>query len=203
MHFIFIGLLLGLGAAIPVGPVNLEIARRNLQLGFWYGTCTGLGAILADVVFLSILSFSVIQLLQHKEVLYCMNILGSCILGWFGYQALTMENNTANPETLLRRPLSYYCFAGFSLTIVNPYSVIFWVSVSAQIASIANAQHSAILFAGIGVLLGTASWVFFLNTILHWSKKYLPGNMSQLLNKIGGIILLGFASFGLWKAVYF
>ena len=203
MHFIIMGLLLGFGAAIPIGPVNLEIARRNLQLGFWYGTFTGLGAVLADVVFLTIVSFGIIQLLQHKEVLYAMNILGSCVLGWFGYQALTMGSNVIKPGTLLRRPLFYYCLAGFSLTIINPYSVIFWVSVSAQIANIAQAQQYAVLFAGIGVLVGTASWVLFFNTMLHWSKKYLPKNMSQLLNKTGGIILFGFAAFGFWKAVYF
>ncbi len=33
MHFLIFGLLLGLGAAIPIGPVNLEIIRRNLKDG--------------------------------------------------------------------------------------------------------------------------------------------------------------------------
>ncbi len=31
-HLLF-GLLLGWGAAIPIGPMNLEIIRRNLRYG--------------------------------------------------------------------------------------------------------------------------------------------------------------------------
>ena len=31
------GILLGLGAAAPIGPVNLEIARRAMRFGFWAG----------------------------------------------------------------------------------------------------------------------------------------------------------------------
>ena len=37
MHIFYGCFLLGLGAAAPIGPVNLEIIRRNLQHGFATG----------------------------------------------------------------------------------------------------------------------------------------------------------------------
>src|SRR4051812_50000553 len=38
------GVLFGLGAAVPIGPVNVEIARRALRGGVWGGGGLGCGA---------------------------------------------------------------------------------------------------------------------------------------------------------------
>jgi L-lysine exporter family protein LysE/ArgO len=45
------GILLGLGAAAPIGPVNVEIARRSLRNGFTSGASVGFGAVTVDVFY--------------------------------------------------------------------------------------------------------------------------------------------------------
>jgi threonine/homoserine/homoserine lactone efflux protein len=42
MHLLLFGILLGMGAAIPIGPINLEIIRRNLRFGTSFGIATGM-----------------------------------------------------------------------------------------------------------------------------------------------------------------
>ncbi len=199
MHFVLFGILLGLGAAIPIGPVNLEIARRNLQLGFWYGIFTGLGAIMADLLYLCILSAGALQLLQHKSVLFWINLIGSAVLAWFGIQALRASTLPHLSAKLQRKPLKYYLIAGFGMTLFNPYTILFWASVSSQTVVITQQHGNVALLAGIGVILGTLSWIVFLNTVIHCSRHYLSGTIERGLNLAGGFILLGFAVFGVFR----
>ncbi|MGA2501211.1 MAG: LysE family transporter [Tepidisphaeraceae bacterium] len=53
------GIILGLGAAAPIGPVNVEIARRTLRGGFPAGFFLGLGAVTVDVSYAILVSLSI------------------------------------------------------------------------------------------------------------------------------------------------
>src|SRR3990167_7687283 len=88
LHSIIFGVLLGWGAAIPLGPMNIEIIRRNLTLGTLYG-------------FLIILSLGALNLLTHVIVLKIVGILGSLIIGWFGYSALKLKVSASHHEKSL------------------------------------------------------------------------------------------------------
>lgn len=200
MHFILFGFLLGLGAAVPIGPVNLEIARRNLQFGFWHGVSIGIGAVVADVCYLSILSVGAIRLLQHQLILYWVNLFGSVILVWFGIQALRSSKLPILSVKSKSISLPYQCLMGFGMTLLNPYTILFWASVSTQTAAIAQ-QGSTAMLAGIGVILGTLTWVIVLNSVLHWSRRFLSPMMGCILNITGGIILLAFAGFGFLRSL--
>jgi threonine/homoserine/homoserine lactone efflux protein len=56
------GVLIGLGAAVPIGQVNVMIARRTLRGGFWPGFAVGAGASSIDVMYamLSSLGFGAV-----------------------------------------------------------------------------------------------------------------------------------------------
>ena len=91
LHQFIFGLLLGLGAAIPLGPMNLEIIRRNLRFGSVYGIALGLGACSADVTYLVLLSLGALSILTHPLILQVIGVIGSSILLWFGYSALRLK----------------------------------------------------------------------------------------------------------------
>lgn len=192
---------MGWGAAIPFGPINLEITRRNLHYGTLQGIALGAGACLADVAYLVIFALGAMTLMQHLEILRWLGIIGSLILAWFGIMAIRMKSHSENPRL---KPLSFFrdLLSGFIMTLFNPFTVLFWSSIIAQIALISNAKSNALLIAAAGVLLGTLSWVFFLNFLLHFTRHRLPQKITHSFNLIGGIILLGFAAFGLIKAFY-
>ncbi len=202
MQLIFYGLLIGWGAAIPFGPINLEMMRRNLHYGTKQGIAIGLGACLADIAYLFLLGLGAFTLMRHPEILRALGIIGSLILAWFGIKALNIKNPKEKATT---KPLSFAkdLLAGFLMTLFNPYNVIFWSSLVAQVALISKAEGHALIKAGTGVLIGTASWVFFLNFLLHFTRHRLPQKVTQSLNFSGGIILLGFALFGMMKAFEF
>lgn len=205
-HLIF-GLLLGWGAAIPIGPMNLEIIRRNLQYGSAYGVALGIGACTADVTYIIILAFGALTILHHVTVLKIIGIVGSLILAWFGVSALKLKsassnNNAHKALSSQTYPVWRHTIDGYFLTLINPYTVLFWSSVSSQIALLSQGIHYALFYAGLGVLIATLSWIISLNTVLNFTRHRLSAKTMHLLNYLGGILLLIFAALGLWRSIY-
>jgi L-lysine exporter family protein LysE/ArgO len=200
MHFLIFGILLGLGAAIPIGPVNLEIIRRNLQIGTAFGVMTGLGACLADLTYLILLCIGALTLFEYPMVLKIVGIVGSFVLAWFGYSAF---KNAAKEKsmTYLQPNLMKYFLDGYLITLINPFTILFWASVSTQITLLAIKNNHAIWLAGFGVMLGTISWVLFLNTFVHFTRHRLNAAIIKWFNYLGGATLIFFALQGLIKAL--
>lgn len=205
LSLVIFGIVLGWGAAIPIGPINLEIIRRHLTYGGRYGVCFGLGACSADLTYLILLSFGVLIYLSNPATLKILGIGGSIILMYFALQALRLTPSSSKAsDTLTKKPNSLLqnSLAGYMLTLLNPYTVIFWASISAQVALLAANHSMGLIYAGLGLIIGTVSWVLSLNVLLHYNKHRL-GKHSQLwLNRIGGVLLMAFAGYGFYRALF-
>lgn len=200
MHLLLFGILLGLGAAVPIGPINLELIRRNLRFGTAYGIALGLGACFADLTYLILLCVGTLTLLQHPHALRVMGLVGSMILAWFALQTFRLQARDKT-QHLAKPLLSRYVIEGYMLTLVNPMTILFWGSVSSQISLQAIHQSYAVFLAGSGVLIGTTSWVIGLNIFIHMTRHKLSATVIKWLNYTGGIILLMFAVMGFVRAV--
>lgn len=197
---IFYGILLGWGAAIPFGPINIEITRRNLNFGTAYGVALGLGACIADLTYILLLGLGILFFLTYPLFLNIVGLLGASILAWFGYQALKLPSKVAEQNRKVNPAILRSSLDGFLLTMINPFTILFWSSISAQVATLASQHESAIIYASLGVVIGAASWIILLNTVLHYTKHKLSAQFTQRLNYIGGIILLAFALIGFVKS---
>ncbi len=192
MHTYFLTLFLGLALAIPVGPVTIEMMRRNLRFGASRGIVMGCGATSADVLYLLLLLFGVLPFLTNSSLLHILGIAGAIVLIWFAYKAMRAPkpeaNNNDNDQSLL------HCFSsGFLIALLSPFNLIFWISMAAQLASIIDQGKQEYLFACLGLFTGTAIWFVSLNLVVHHTRHYLGGKTMKYLNYIGGIGLLGFA----------
>ncbi len=200
IHTLLLGILIGWGVAIPIGPVNLEITRRNLNYGFRYGIAIGLGATSADLTYIILLISGALIVLTHPDVLRTISILGSLVLFWFGWKAMTTKlvgRDKSSKQASLGK-----CFAlGYSMAFLSPYNILFWASLTSQIANIALHYPNAIYSMSAGVLLGTLSWLMGLNIGLHITRHKISPQVIHKLNLSGGLILWAFASYGLLHAV--
>lgn len=200
MDLLIFGILLGMGAAIPIGPVNLEIIRRNLRFGTPYGIAMGLGACGADVVYLILLCAGALTLLQYPDVMRIISLLGSIVLAWFAIK-IFRSSPKDQVEKNIQPSLWKYGFDGFTITMINPMTILFWASVSSQITLATANQDNAIVLAGLGVIIGTVGWVLIMNYILHVTRERLSNKIIHRLNHIGGVILLSFAGFGFYNVI--
>ena len=101
MGVYWIGLLVGLSIAAPLGPVNVLCIRRTLTGGFVLGLVSGCGAALADTFYGAVAAFgiSVVAsfLLAHETVLRLGGGLVLCILG-----ARSFRGEVAWPHSVRR-----------------------------------------------------------------------------------------------------
>ena len=51
LDFIFKGILIGIIASAPMGPVGILCIQRTLNKGRWYGFITGVGAAISDIIY--------------------------------------------------------------------------------------------------------------------------------------------------------
>ncbi|OGT64728.1 MAG: hypothetical protein A3J38_00435 [Gammaproteobacteria bacterium RIFCSPHIGHO2_12_FULL_45_9] len=201
-HYFLVGLLLGWGAAIPIGPLNLEMIRRNITLGTACGMGLGFGACCADMTYLALLMTGALLLLTHPVVSQVVGVLSALILGWFGVSAFK-KPPAVHAEQVSHVPIPpwQHGIQGYLMTLCNPFTILFWSSVSAQASEWATSTGLATVWIGVGVLAGTVSWVLSLNSVLHVTRHLLSKKAMLYLNYVGGVILLGFAVYGLWHAL--
>lgn len=200
MHLFIYGLILGWGASIPVGPINLEMMRRNIQFGTSNGISLGLGACSADLTYVILLCVGALSLLDYPLVLDMVGILGAVTLCWFGYKAFVMPvvNNSDNIKPY---SMSKNLSQGYILTLINPFTILFWLSVSAQLLVVTKGAELQIIIAAVGVMVGTVSWVFAYNAVLHYTRHKLSAKIIHLLNRTGGVILFLFAGYSVFHVV--
>lgn len=199
LHDIVYGLLLGYGAAVPIGPMNLELIRRNLALGTKAGLSFGLGACLVDFTFIILVGLGALVILQNIWVMRIIGFIGAMILFWFGYKALASQP-ASNQEKgrVIHKKLWQHTLDSYILTLVNPFTIVFWSSVSSQTAIMMNASPYAFWWIGPSVLVATISWIGGLNLVLAYTRHKISAKVMRGFNVAGGLILIGFGGYGLW-----
>ena len=85
------GILLGLGAAVPIGPVNVQLARRALRHGFFAGFALGCGAVTVDVFYAVLTSTGIERVAQSKPLAWTLRIAGIALLSYLGAMCLRGE----------------------------------------------------------------------------------------------------------------
>src|ERR1700691_3322307 len=84
---IFAGVIMGLIAAVPIGPVNLICIRRTFAFGPVNGFVSGLGAALGDGVFAAIMGFGLTWVAHLiKDYALIIELIGGALMVWMGYK---------------------------------------------------------------------------------------------------------------------
>ena len=87
LDIILKGILIGICASAPMGPVGVLCVQRTLNKGRWYGFATGIGAAASDLIYALItglgMSF-VMDLITNQQNKFFLQITGSILLLGFG-----------------------------------------------------------------------------------------------------------------------
>jgi threonine/homoserine/homoserine lactone efflux protein len=198
------GILIGLSLGAPVGPINIEIARRVLRSGFRSGWLVGAGAISGDALYCLLVATGVSPLLDHLLVRTFLWIAGALFLVYLSYMSLRagIENQrlTDLPERRLERR-SYV--TGFLMALLNPMGILFWLSIGgALVASgVQQADTTGTVAIVAGVIAGLGIWVTGLSTLVHRGRWLLSDALFRAINYASSVLLFGFAVWFVVQAV--
>lgn len=195
INLVWMGILVGLGVAIPIGPVNVEIIRRNIYAGLSNGIAIACGATLADTTYILLTLTGILLFFKQPLLLSLIGMLGSLILAWFAYGSFT-AGHLKIKKNAIKQPFLRVWLAGYFITLLSPMSILFWLSMGTQIATLANHNQAATWALPLGVIIGTLSWSMSLNFILHKTRHQISDRVLHRLNQLGGIILATFAMIG-------
>lgn len=205
------GIVLGLGAAIPIGPVNVEIARRTLGGGPLAGFALGCGAVTIDVIFAVIVSLGVARLTDSPWISWPLTVTGIIVLLYLAFlsllsawRAYSAKKANIVPDSLSAErptPLNGY-LAGLAMTGLNPYTWAFWLGgVSGSAKTLTEHPEHDLPIICLGVFLATLSWVICFTGTMSVLRRFGGKSWLIIADAVGGVVLLAFAGTAAWAAV--
>ncbi|MDA8432152.1 MAG: LysE family transporter [Nitrospiraceae bacterium] len=205
-YFLFIisAFLLGFIAAIPAGPIQIEVMRRSLNGHLKAALMVVLGAFVSDVVYGAIAFFGIAPFLRERIVMAVFWLGGSLILVVLG--VLTIRNaatpRDSGSKYLVKKRWAF--LGGLSLSGTNPMMIFWWLLGSRIFLDIglidALTQRVAVFFLLAGGL-GLASYLTLLSLVLYWLKRFISEKRIRQINIGFGVVLILLAFYFAYSSV--
>lgn len=195
------GLVLGIFLAISVGPVIFAILKQSINNGHKAGYIFVAGISISDIslvlvcnVFTSLFSSA----LNHKTFIA---VAGSIFLVALGIYTLFFKKvKTDEGNNIIEKKFQTHHYigiflSGFFINILNPGVFLFWFAWTAAI--LADSQSTPHPFEYRAIVFGTCL-LFVLATdiakvaLASGLRSKLTPNILRTINKISGLILIGF-----------
>ncbi len=194
------GIVIGLLASIPLGPIGVLCIQRTLCKSHKSGFVSGLGAASADTLFATIALFSLTFVLSFIEsYMVVIKVLGGILVIIVGMTILLKnpvvqirKNRAGKGNNLWSDYLSV-----FFVTLANPAYILVFVALFAALGiNREGIPYANGLLMLIGVLCGTSLWWSILTFCISLLRgKFRPRHLFWM-NRISGslIVILGAAA---------
>jgi threonine/homoserine/homoserine lactone efflux protein len=197
LYLILSGVVMGLIAAVPIGPVNLICIRRSFAFGPLNGFVSGLGAALGDGIFAAITGFGLTWIAQLIEgYATIIELVGGAMMVWMGYRTFISppvprcsDDKPDKEGTNLVRAM----VSTFALTVTNPVTLLSFGVMFASLGGLAGGAgsfHDA-SFVVAGVVGGSAGWWLALTAVIGLFHTKIDEMVMRMINRICGVLVMG------------
>jgi threonine/homoserine/homoserine lactone efflux protein len=197
------GFLLGWSVAWPPGPINAEMIRRGLAVGFRPAAAVGLGACSGDALW-AILVMTGIGLLIGPKTRFGLGIASAILLlilaglflsaawrAWRARESIEMPATQSDPSQIVATRRGYVL--GLAMALTSPWNLAFWLAVMGRPQSLDAGVAGALTVAG-AVILGAGGWVMMLCGLVVRLRLRVDSRKWRLVaDSLTGILMLGFA----------
>ena len=194
LDFIFKGMLIGLIASAPMGPVGVLCVQRTLKKGRWYGFVTGVGAAASDIIYAAATGFGmafVMDFINNEQNRFYLQIIGSMMLlafGWYTYHTdPTKKMHQSGQE---KGTLTYNLITAFLVTLSNPLIVFLFMALFAQCAFVLPNHPLEMLVGFMSIVGGALLWWWGLTWLVDRIRTKFDNNGIKLINQIIGVAVI-------------
>ncbi len=187
-------IILGLSLAAPIGPINAAQLDKGIKHGFLHAWFLGIGATLVDALYMMVVYFGSIHLLNSEFMKTLLFSFGCFVLIYTGIESLVTakaitETRNTSEESVLK------CFAsGFLLSLTNPLTILFWLgiygSVLAKTAATSTVQE--LIISSCAIFVGILIWDVTMAALSSTFRRYLSLKLLTLISIVSGLSLVGF-----------
>jgi len=196
LDFIFKGILIGMIASAPMGPVGVLCVQRTLKKGRNYGLVTGVGAAASDIIYAAITGFGmsfVMDFINNAQNRFYLQICGSLLLlafGWYTYRTDPTKNMHKSGQE--KGTLTYNLVTAFIVTASNPLIVFLFMALFAQFAFVLPDHPFEMMVGFLSIVGGAMLWWWGLTWLVDKIRTKFDEYGIKLINQIiGAGVIIG------------
>ena len=200
------GILIGVIASAPMGPVGILCIQRTLNKGRWFGFITGVGAAASDIFYALLtglgMSF-VMDFINNEHNKYLLQISGSIMLFIFGiycFKSNPMKN--AHKSSNKKGTITHNAITAFFVTLSNPLIIFLFMATFAQFAFVIPDHPLEMSVGYLSIVLGALLWWFGLTWLIDKVRNIFDPNGITIINKVIGSVVMIFSLIALFGLVF-
>lgn len=195
MDFLLKGITYGVVLTFLIGPIFFALLQAGIERGVKIGVAVASGVWLSDFLYVTAVYLGITWIAAVSELpnfKFLVGGIGAIVLIGFGITTL-LDNKLANTTDLEIQPVQSGYFANFLkgllINTINPFTVFFWLSMSAELITMeATSTDAIVFFSGI---LGTIMLADVLKVLLAKKiSQYLKPKHILTFRKIVGVVML-------------
>ena len=191
------GMIIGIVASAPMGPVGVLCVQRTLNKGRIYGLVTGMGAAFSDILYALLTGYGlsfIYDLISNESTLYWIQLIGAAIMFIFGihtFRTNPMKKSrkvSHNKSNILNNGIT-----GFFITLSNPTIILLFLALFTPFNFMLPEQTLFMQFIGyLSIFGGALLWWFFITYVVSKLRTRFDDRGIQIINKIiGGAVMVG------------
>lgn len=181
------GFILGLGAALPLGPINLLIMNEALR-SYKKAVAIGFGAMSVDVTYLVLIQYGITNYMQENFFLSVLSLLGGLFLTYLAFLIFRGRSKHIKKTKLSKESTLYSNYAkGYLLTFLNPYTILFWLSVTTYATT-----SDSLMVSVLGLMSAITLWITIMPYIVYKKRALISDSVASLIAVVSSIIILLF-----------
>ncbi len=194
LDFIVKGILIGIIASAPMGPVGILCVQRTLNKGRWYGFVTGIGAAVSDIIYAAVAAYGmsfVVDFINNPQYQFYLQIAGSLLLLVFGiYTYRTDPLRNVHKSGNKKNSLLNNAITAFFVTFSNPLIILLFVATYAQFAFVMPDHPIELCVGFLSIVGGALLWWFGLTWLIDKIRGKFDANGIRLINQVIGVIVM-------------
>lgn len=187
-------IFLGLSLAAPIGPINAAQLDRGIKGGFFHAWLVGLGAMIADTIYMVLVYLGVVHFLETPFMQTFLWLFGFFILVYTGIESLIEAGKITTSKGRANESLAKSFFAGFFMSLSSPLTILFWLGIyGSALANMATSygMNQLLLCSG-AILFGVLIWDVMMACVASTFRKYLTSKLLVGISVLSGLSLIGF-----------
>jgi threonine/homoserine/homoserine lactone efflux protein len=193
IELVFKGILIGVIASAPMGPVGVLCVQRTLNKGRWPGFATGVGAAISDVIYavLTGMGIGFIQdFIQQETTFYALKIAGSAVLLLFGVYCFMSKPRQVHLVNKRNTSIFYNAHTAFWITFANPLIILLFIAAMTQLTFVVSDHPLEMGIGYLSIFCGALLWWFGLTWLIDKIRGRFNAEGIQIINRIIGTIVI-------------
>lgn len=190
------GMLIGMVASAPMGPVGILCVQRTLNKGRWYGFMTGVGAAVSDFFYAAVTGFGmafVMDFINNDRNKFYLQIIGSVMLLAFGIYTWRSDPTKNIHQSGKKRGTYWYnAWTAFLVTFSNPLIIFLFMGLFAQFAFVIPDRPFEMVIGFSSIVGGALLWWYGLTWLVDKARTIFDEGGIRIINQIIGAVVIIF-----------